>query len=190
MAKLVLSMFISLDGYIEGPGGEFVPPAWSDEVEQHWSGHSLARAAHLIYGRTNFEFNKGFWSAAETDPQSPAAGISYAATMNRLPKTVVSSTLTGDPGWNGTVAGPDLSGAVARLKQSVTGDIYSYGGAGVANSLMALDLVDEYRLMVTPVILGGGKRLFDSGLPRLALKLIESKPLDTGAVILHYLRDR
>src|SRR5262249_29959607 len=143
MAKLVLSMFTSLDGYIEGPGGEFVPPAWSDDLERHWAGYALARAGHLLYGRVNFLFNKGFWSAAETDPNSPAAGIPHAATMNRLPKTVVSTTLTGDPGWNATLARDDLAGAVARLKATPGGDIYSFGGAGLANSLVALDLPDE-----------------------------------------------
>jgi dihydrofolate reductase len=190
MAKLVLSMFTSLDGYIEGPGGEFVPPAWSDDLERHWSGYALERAGHLLYGRTNFLFNKGFWSAAETDPDSPAAGIAYAGIMNRLPKTVFSTTLTGDPGWNASLVKDDVAGAVARLKAEVQGDLYLFGGAGIANSIVALDLVDEYRLMVTPGLLGNGKRLFEGGRPRIALNLIEAKPLDTGAVILHYRRDR
>ena len=190
MAKLVLSMFTSLDGYIEGPGGEFVPPAWSDDLERHWAGYALARAGHLLYGRVNFLFNKGFWSAAETDPNSPAAGIPHAATMNRLPKTVVSTTLTGDPGWNATLVRDDLAGAVARLKATPGGDIYSFGGAGLANSLVALDLPDEYRVMVAPLLLGDGKRLFGPGLPRFVLNLIEARPLDTGAVILHYRRNR
>jgi dihydrofolate reductase len=190
MAKLVLSMFTSLDGYIEGPGGEFVPPAWSDDLERHWSGYALARAGHLLYGRTNFLFNKSFWSAAETDPHSPAAGIAYAGTMNRLPKTVFSQTLAGDPGWNGTLVRDDVAGAVARLKAEVAGDLFLFGGAGIANSIVALDLVDEYRLMVTPDLFGDGKRLFEGGRPRIALSLIEAKPLDTGAVILHYRRNR
>jgi dihydrofolate reductase len=188
MTKLVLSMFTSLDGYIEGPGGEFVPPPWSDDVEQHWSGYALERAAHLIYGRTNFLFNKGFWSAAETDPTSPAAGISYAGTMNRLPKTVFSTTLKGDPGWNGTIAQGDVANVIATLKAEARGDLYAFGGAGIANSLVARDLVDEYRLMVTPVLLGDGKRLFEGGRPRLALTLIETRRLDTGSIIVHYRR--
>ena len=190
MAKLVLSMFISLDGYIERPNGEFVPPAWSDDLAEHWSGYALARAGHLLYGRTNFQFNKGFWSAAETDPSSPAAGISYAGTMNRLPKTVFSRTLSGDPGWNGTLVKYDIAGAVAKLKKDGERDLYMFGGAGIANSVVALDLVDEYRLMVTPDLFGDGKRLFADGRPRLKLTLIGSRPLDTGAVILHYRRDR
>jgi dihydrofolate reductase len=190
MAKLILSMFTSLDGYIEGPGGEFVPPAWSGDLERHWSGHALERAGHLLYGRVNFLFNKGFWSPAETDPASPAAQVPHAATMNRLPKTVVSTTLSGDPGWNGRLVKDDLAGAVSRLKAEVAGDLYCFGGAGIAGSLVALDLVDEYRLMVTPNLLGDGKRLFGPGLPRLPLTRIDVLPLDTGATILHYRRDR
>ena len=184
MANLVLAMFISLDGYIEGPNGEFAPPPWSDEVAAHWSNHSLPLAAHLIYGRTNFEFNKGFWTSPD------AAGMSEAEIMNRRPKTVVSTTLSGDPGWNGALVNDDLAGAVARLKAEVTGgDIYCFGGAGLANSLMAEDLVDEYRLMVTPSLLGGGKRLFGDDRPKVGLTLVESRALDVGSVILHYRRD-
>jgi dihydrofolate reductase len=190
MANLILSMFTSLDGYIERPNGEFLPPAWSDDLAKHWSGYALSRARHLLYGRVNFLFNKGFWSAAETDPTSPAAGISYAATMNALPKTVVSRTLAGDPGWNAALVKDDVGGAVARLKTTAKGDIYSFGGAGLANTLVRLDLPDEYRLMVTPELFGDGKRLFEQGLPRLALTLIDLKKMDTGAVILHYRRDR
>lgn len=191
MAKLVLAMFVSLDGYIEAPGGEFVPPAWSAEFERHWPNESLGRARHLVYGRTNFIFNRDFWTQAETDPDSQAAGISHSAIMNKLPKTVVSRTLTGDPGWRGTLVKDDLAGAMTRLKASVTGgDVYAFGGAGLANSLMADDLIDEYRLMVTPELFGGGKRLFEDGRPRLPLTCIETTPIDTGAVVLHYRRDR
>jgi dihydrofolate reductase len=84
----------------------------------------------------------------------------------------------------------DLAGAIRLLKTAAPGDVYTFGGAGLANRLVALDLVDEYRLMVTPLLLGDGKRLFETGRPRIALTLIEAKPLDTGAVILHYRRDR
>ena len=189
MGKLVLSMFISLDGYIEGPDG-FTPPAWSDDLETHWAGYGTSRAAHLIYGRTNFEFNKGFWAPAETDPDAPAAGISYAPVMNRLKKSVITRTLKGDLGWNGTAIEGDIAEAVNALKASVDGDIHCFGGAGAAQALVERDLFDEYRLMVTPDLFGGGKRLFEPGFSRIDLELIETLPLDTGAVILHYRRKR
>lgn len=190
MRKAILSMFISLDGYITGPKGEFVAPQWSDDLATHWSGHALERAGHLLYGRVNFLFNKAFWEPAATDPSSPAAGIPWAQVMNRLPKTVFSTTLTGDPGWNGTVVRDDLEGAVARLKAEDGGDLFMFGGAGIAQSFVARDLFDEYRLMVTPNLFGDGQRLFEPGFDRIDLKLIETRPLDTGAVILHYRRDR
>lgn len=181
MAKLVLAMFTTLDGYIAGPNGEFTPPPWSREVSEAWAANNLSKAGHLIYGRVSFEFNKGFW----TSPA--AAGQTESQTMNRLPKTVVSRTLSDDPGWNATVVNHDLAGAVGRLKASVTGgDIYSFGGGGLANSLMREGLVDEFYLMVTPSILGDGTRLFEAKLPHLELELIETRALDVGSVIVHY----
>lgn len=188
MADLVLSVFTSLDGYIEKPGGVFAPPPWSDEIERDWALAAVSRAEHLIYGRVNFLFNKGFWSQAETDPASPAASVSYAGRMNGLPKTVVSRTLTGDPGWNGRIAGPDLAAEVTRLKREVRGDIFAFGGAGLSHSLLALDLVDELWLMITPVLYGDGKPLFRGGRPEVTMRLVESRALSVGSVILRYRR--
>jgi dihydrofolate reductase len=110
--------------------------------------------------------------------------------MNRLPRTVFSTTLSGDPGWNGTLARGDLPGVVARLKAEVRGDVLTFGGADIADALVALDPVDEYRPMITPNLLGEGKRPFEGGRPRLDLALVETRPLDTEAVILHHRRDR
>jgi dihydrofolate reductase len=183
MAKLVLAMFMSLDGYVAGPNGEFVPPPWSAEVGQAWADRNLKNAGHLIYGRANFEFNKGYWTS------TAAKGQPETETMNRLPKTVVSSTLSGNPGWNATIVNSDLSAVVIELKRSVKGgDVYSFGGAGLAKSLMSEGLVDEYYLMVTPNLQGDGKRLFGAGIPKSDLELLETRLLDVGSVILHYRR--
>lgn len=190
MRKLVLSMFISLDGYTAGPGGEFIGPEWSADLEKHWSGYALGRAGHLLYGRVNFLFNKGFWEPAATDPNSPAASVPHAADMNRLPKSVASRTLSGDPGWNGKLIQGDLAQAVAELKRTAAGDIFCFGGAKLAQSLLALDLVDELRLMITPNLFGGGVPLFAPGFRRQDLRLIENRTLDTGAVVVHYERRR
>jgi dihydrofolate reductase len=190
MAKLILSMFTSLDGYICGPNGEFVGPDWSDDLEEHWSGYAMRHAGRFLYGRVNFLFNKGFWETAETDPASPAASISYAGQMNRTPKTVFSTTLADNPGWNATVVRGDIGAAVGKLKSEEQKDLFLFGGAGIANSLVRLDLPDEYRLMVTPNLLGQGKRLFEGGTEPIALEMIDSRRLDTGAVILHYRRPR
>jgi dihydrofolate reductase len=183
MAKLVSAMFMSLDGYVAGPNGELVPPPWSAEVASAWAAHNLKNAGHLIYGRVNFDFNKAYWTS------HAAAGRQETATMNRLPKTVVSRTLSGDPGWNGAVVNGDLPAAVDRLKLSVDGgDIYSFGGANLAQSLMGAGLVDEYYLMVTPNVQGEGIRLFGTGLPTTNLELLDARALNVGSVILHYRR--
>lgn len=181
MANLVLAMFVSLDGYISGPNSEFIPPPWSEEVGEAWSAANLKEASHLIYGRANFQFNKEFWTSAAAMAQ-PQAEI-----MNRLPKTVASRTLSSPPGWNASVVRDDLVGAVESLKKSLTtGKVYSFGGAGLANSLMSKGLVDEYRLMVTPRLAGDGKRLFDRGISSVGLELLDARRLDVGSVILHY----
>ncbi len=190
MRKLVLSMFMSLDGSITGPDGAFVGPDWSDQLEEHWSGYALGGAGRLVFGRVNFEFMKGFWGSAETDPESPAVGMSETPIMNRLPKTVFSTTLGRDVGWNGELAEGDPATVIADLKRrDEPGDLYSFGGAGMAHSLVAADLPDEYHLMITPNLMGGGRRLFGAS-PRIDLRLVESLPLDTGAIILRYERKR
>jgi len=182
MRKLILSMFMSLDGYIAGPDGEFVPPPWSDEVGREWSGRASEAGGHILYGRVNFEFNKGFWTSDEAKdmPETPF--------MNATPKSVASRTLTGDLGWNGHAVS-DLAAEVGRLKADPGKDILSFGGAGLAHSLIAQDLVDEYRLMVTPLLLGGGLRLFPDGVRR-DLELVEQKALDVGSLILRYAAKR
>lgn len=189
MGKLVLAMFVTVDGYIAGSEGEFIPPRWSADLQKHWADENLGNARHLLYGRKNFLFNRDFWSVAAQDPSSPAARMPHAATMNALPKTVCSKTLTGDPGWNSTIArGDDLERAIGDLKSSVAGDIYSFGGAGMAQSLLRANLVEEFRLMVLPILLGKGLPLFKPEFPRLELNLVANRTLDTGGVILHYRR--
>ncbi|HLI65783.1 MAG TPA: dihydrofolate reductase family protein [Caulobacteraceae bacterium] len=180
MAKLILSMFMSLDGYVEGPNGAFIGPAWSADMETHWANANTARAARLLYGRTNFLFNRDFW----LDPNGPAAAAPHAKLMNALPKTVVSTTLSGDVGWNGTVV-RDLS-AVAALKADTDGDIQSFGGAGLADGLIRAGLIDEYVLLIMPTLFGGGRRLFRDDRAPADLALIDSRQFDTGAVLLRY----
>jgi dihydrofolate reductase len=138
----------------------------------------METGGHILYGRANFEFNKGFWTSPD------AARMPQTEGMNRLGKSVISRTLTGDLGWNGHAAA-DLAAEVARLKSQPGKDILAFGGAGLAHSLVAADLPDEYRLMITPALLGGGKRLFPDGVRR-ELRLLESHALDVGSLIVRY----
>lgn len=181
MRKVILSMFMSLDGFIEGPNGEFVPPPWSDDMQEKWSGAGMASAGLLVYGRKNFEFNAAYWQGAEHDEAAGAEDRAFARLMNGLPKLVVSSTLT-SVGWNGVLASQDI----ARRKQDLGGDIVVLGGAGVAGSLMRLGVIDEYRILLVPTLLGDGKRLFGGGHERRSLELLDAQQVDTGAMILRY----
>ena len=179
MRKLILAMFISLDGYIEGPNGEMVPPAWSDDLEKNWSGANLEMAGAILYGRACYEGMSYYW-------QSPSADASISRRLAALPKFVVSATMQHTSWDNSTILSGDLAAEIKKLKQQSGRDIVAFGGAGLAASLMKLGLVDEYRLMVTPILLGSGKSLFAGGYQRASLKLVEAKTMDTGAMILHY----
>lgn len=187
MRKVILAMFISLDGYIEGPKGEFVPPAWSDDLQRHWADDNVDRAGLLLYGRRNFEFNAGFWQPAETDANNPASFRAFASRMNALPKLCFSRTLS-TVDWNGRLVRDDIAGEIARLKQEPGKDMMMFGGADIARFFIGLDLFDEYRIMVTPTLLGDGKRLFDGGYERRQLQHTDTRQMDTGAVILTYER--
>ncbi len=179
MRKVMLAMFMSLDGYIEGPGGALVPPAWSNDLERHWSGANLAMAGAVLYGRRCYEGMAAYWT-------SPAADPKIAGRLAGLPKYVASSTLRETAWSNSTIIDGDLSDAIRQLKAEPGGDIVAFGGAGLAASLLERGLVDELRLMVTPALFGGGKRMFSGGYDQAELRLLDARTMDTGAVILHY----
>jgi dihydrofolate reductase len=178
MRKLILSHLISLDGFTTDPDGEFVPPPWSDDVAKKWSGWALESGGPFIYGRVSFEFQKAFWTTAEGD---------FAEAYNRAPRFVVSKTLIGEPGWNAR----QLTSLddIAALKAGEGSDLVCLGGANLAQSLHAADLIDEYRLMLAPYTMGGGKRLFEGG-PRRDFDLVETLTTDVGSLILTYARKR
>jgi dihydrofolate reductase len=189
MGKLVVTEFISLDGVIEAPGGgeEFEHGGWTFDFEQGDEGTQfklqelMASEAQLL-GRVTYE---GF---AKAWPTMPDTG-KFGEKMNGMPKYVVSTTLTDDQAdWNNsTVIRGDVPQAVARLKQDTNGDILVAGSARLVQSLARENLVDEYRLMVFPVVLGSGKRLFDGGVSKTKLRLADSKPVGPdGVLVLTY----
>lgn len=187
MRKLILSQVISLDGFTTGPDGAFVPPPWSDLVAEKWSGWAMEAGGLFVYGRVNFEYQRDFWTAAEHDEAMPQDMRTFAREFNKRPRVVVSRTLKGDPGWDAKVL-PDLQ-ALAALKAEAGRDLICFGGAGIAQSLAEADLIDAYRLMLTPYTLGGGKRLFDNR-ARRDFELVESIATDVGSLILTYVRKR
>jgi dihydrofolate reductase len=184
MRKVVVSEFVSLDGVIEDPGGaeKFVHggwtrPYWSDDIGKVKFEELFASDA-LLLGRITYQ---GF--AAAWPSQSDAEG--FADRMNSLPKHVVSTTLT-DAAWNNsTIIAANVADAIAVLKRQPGQDILVAGSATLIHTLMQHHLIDEYRLLVYPVVLGGGKRLFQDGVDT-TLKLVESRPVGAGVVLLRY----
>ncbi len=185
MGKVVVTEFVSLDGVMEDPGGseDFKHGGWSFEIARGDEGDKfkmdeVLESEALLLGRVTYE---GF---AEAWP--PRKG-EFADKFNNMPKYVVSSTMR-EPEWNNsTVLTGDLTAEVSKLRQEVDGDIVVHGSAQLAQALAERDLVDEWRLMVFPVLLGGGKRLFGESGEKRTLRLVDSKPVGPdGVVILTY----
>ena len=187
MGKLVVSEFVTLDGVMEDPGGAegFAHGGWAFRFERGPEGdrfklEEVLAADSLLLGRKTYE---GF---AEAWPgRTDEAG--FADKMNAMPKLVVSSTLEHADWNNSTLIRGDVAAEVATLKEQAGGDILVAGSRQLVGTLMRHDLVDEYRLMVFPVVLGSGKRLFEDGgeQPR-AFEVVEARP--SGDVVLITLR--
>jgi dihydrofolate reductase len=184
MGRIVVTEFISLDGVIEDPGGseDFRHSGWSFEIERGEEGGKFKldetmNSSALLLGRTTYEGFAEAW---------PSRDGEFADKFNNMPKYVVSSTLK-DPDWsNSTVLDGDLAEEVSKLRQDVDGDIVVHGSAQLVQALVENGLVDELRLMVFPVVLGAGKRLFGETSDKQRLRLSDSKTVGDGVQILTY----
>jgi dihydrofolate reductase len=185
MGRIVVTEFVSLDGVVEDPGGseDFKYGGWSFEFDRGPEGNEFkldeTRASEaLLLGRVTYEGFAEAWPSREGE---------FADLFNSMPKYVVSSTLT-QPEWtNSTVLqGDDLVEEVSKLKQEADGDVVVHGSVQLAQALIEHDLVDELRLMVFPVVLGTGKRLFGDPGEKKTLRLVDSKVVGDGVLILTY----
>ncbi|HEU4706322.1 MAG TPA: dihydrofolate reductase family protein [Solirubrobacterales bacterium] len=188
MGRIVVTEFISLDGVIEDPGGseDYRHGGWTFEVERGAEGdefkmEELQEAEAQLLGRITYEGFAAAWPKMEDE-----AG--FAEKMNTMPKYVVSSTLERADWQNTTILSGDPAHSVADLKQQVDGVILVAGSATLVKSLIENDLVDELRLMVFPVLLGEGKRLFPEGEAKHRLKLLEAKTVGDGISLVRYER--
>jgi dihydrofolate reductase len=186
MGKVVVTEFVTLDGVIQAPGGgeEFEHAGWSFEFDRGDDGDQfkldeLNAADVQLLGRVTYE---GFAKAWPTMGDDEAG---FAQKMNSMPKYVVSTTLSDDDAsWeNSTVIRDDVAGQVQKLKDEVDRDILIAGSATLVKSLAADGLVDEYRLMVFPIVLGTGKKLFDDGFDTSKLKLADSKTVGSDKIM-------
>src|SRR5438105_1277449 len=183
MGKIVVTEFVSLDGVMEDPGGSesFKHGGWTFEVDR---GEGMAFKLEetmatdaLLLGRVTYEEFAKAW---------PSRDGEFADKLNALPKHVVSSTLE-HPTWNNSsVLKGDLDEEVAKLKERYDGDIVVHGSAQLTQALVEHDLVDELRLMVFPLVLGSGKRLFGESTDKKRLALVETRTVGDGVLILTY----
>jgi dihydrofolate reductase len=186
--KVVVSEFVSLDGVMEDPGGaeEFEHGGWTFEFDRGPEGDKfkldeVLEGDALLLGRVTYQ---GFAAAWPTITDE----VGFADKMNSMPKFVVSTTLEEADWNNSTLIKGNVAEEVSKLKQQPGGDILVAGSAQLVQTLMQHDLVDELRLMVFPLVLGSGKRLFEDGSDRTDLRLVDSKALDSGILILTYQR--
>ena len=186
MGRIVITEFVSLDGVVEAPGGgeDFKHGGWTFEIERGEEGNKFKldetmSSEALLLGRVTYEGFAKAWPS-RTDE------FGFADKFNNMPKYVVSSTLE-DPEWNNsTVLKGDVAEEVTKLKQEQDGDIVVHGSPQLVQTLVEHDLVDEYRLMVFPVVLGSGKRLFGETTGKKTLRLVDSKIVGDGVAILVY----
>lgn len=185
MGKLVISEFVSIDGVMEDPGGgeSFQRGGWAFQFERGVEGdrfkyEELMAAGAMLLGRVTYEGFAQAWPNMQADE--------FGKKMNSMPKYVVSSTLQSADWNNSTIISGDLAENVGEIRASVEGDILVAGSARLAQNLTNLGLVDEYRLMVYPIVLGDGKRLFSDTSQAQRLRMVEAKPLDSGILALTY----
>ena len=191
MRELIVAEFITLDGVIQAPGGAdedteggfkhggWTVPYWHDDIGAHFF-QAMSKADAFLLGRKTWQIHGGAFEPMTGDP--------FADALNNIPKYVVSTTLKSASAWrNSTLIRDNVVDAIRQLKQQPGKNILTDGSSVLTQALAQNDLVDEYRLHVYPIVLGGGKRLFPEG-KRLDLKLVEASPLPTGVVFMRYRR--
>ena len=194
MRKLTVSEFVSLDGVMQAPGGAdedteggFRHGGWQmgyfDDVAGERIDASMAQTGAFLLGRRTYEIFASYWpTQSDDDP--------FARILNGLPKYVASTTLGEPLAWkNSTLLQGDVAKAVAELKEGEGGNIVVLGSGGLVQTLYENDLVDEYALMIHPIVLGSGKKLFRE-VPRKPLKLADSVITSTGVLMATYVPER
>ncbi len=189
--ELTVTTFLSVDGVYQGPGGPeedrsggFDRGGWLvphfDETTGEFMNEVFGKVDAFLLGRRTYEIFSAYWPNVTGD-EDPVA-----TKLNTLPKHVVSTTLT-DAIWHGTeIISEDVADRVRALKETDGGHLLMYGSPSLMRSLMADDLIDEFRFFLNPVVVGGGARLFPEGSPRTTLKLAGTTPLNGGMTVLRY----
>jgi dihydrofolate reductase len=184
MRKLIYSMGVSLDGFIAGPGGEIDWSAPDEELHRFHNEQMRATGAHLC-GRRLYE-TMVYWETAHEDPSAGETELEFARIWQNTPKIVFSKTLETVAG-NARLVRGGVADEVAKLKEQ-PGEDLAVGGAGLAATCIELGLVDEYRLFVSPVVLGAGAPFFPALRERIDLELVQTRMFGSRVVYLRYRR--
>ncbi|MGH2962741.1 MAG: dihydrofolate reductase family protein [Solirubrobacterales bacterium] len=192
MRKVIVNESMSLDGVVQAPGGADEDPSggfrhggwhmqYLDDVSRQWVLAGIVEAGGFLLARGTYEIFAAYW------PNAPEEEQAIAEPLNTKPKWVASGTVDGELAWqNSTVLEGDVASAVAALKREDGGDLHVIGSPQLVRALLENDLVDELRLMIDPVVLGGGKRIFtDDGAIR-SLRLVNSETTSMGAILATY----
>jgi dihydrofolate reductase len=183
MSKVIYWVHASVDGFISGPNGEFDWPELTPELGDY-SDELTERVGTFLYGRVVWDLMSSYWPTADQVSDHPHS-LRFAPIWRETPKVVFSRTLK-EAGWNTRVTA-DIEGSVRALRAQDGKDLMLTGGAEVPAVLASLDLIDEYQVVVHPVVLGGGKRLFPAT-ERFNLRLAGTRAFDNRAVLLSYTR--
>jgi dihydrofolate reductase len=178
MRKIKLAMYVSLDGVVENPA--WTSPFWNEEVAQMQTDYLFSSDA-LLLGRVTYEGFAASWPGMEESTGE------FGRKMNAMPKFVASRTLT-KADWNASIIDGDLAAEVRKLKEQAGQDLLIYGSGDLVDELTRLGLIDEYRLILYPVLVGTGKRIFTEDSER-TLRLKDTTPTSTGVVVLTYEAD-
>ncbi|GAA3543493.1 dihydrofolate reductase family protein [Nonomuraea rosea] len=183
MRKVIYSMLISLDGYVEAPGADI---SWSEPDEEvHAFINDMARdISGALYGRRLYENMSAYWPTADARPDAPAIEVDFARIWRAMPKYVFSATLD-KVDWNSTLVTGDVETEVRALKAQ-EGGLLEVGGATLAHSLLRLGLIDELRIFIHPLLLGRGKPFFPELDAWVRTRLIETRAFPSGIVYLRY----
>jgi len=185
MRKVLLSNLVTLDGFFAGPKGEL---DWHivDEEFNQYAIDLLSKVDALLFGKVTYQLMADYWPAAATNPSTPKSDVEIADKMNNLPKIVFSKTLQ-EVKWNNSrLVKDNIAEEISKMKQQPGKDMVIFGSGSVVSTFMQHGLIDEYRIIVNPIVLGNGKPLFKGINGKQNLKLLKTKVLGSGVVILYY----
>lgn len=185
MRKVVLFMHVSLDGFVSGPNGELNWISYDQDLMDA-ADEIVKTVGSPVYGRVTYQMMESYWPTVLSNPESTQHDIDHANWIEDIDKIVISKSLS-EVQWNRTtLINENIAEEIRKLKQQPGKDLVIFGSPSIAHTFMNLDLIDEYRLTVSPIVLGSGTRLFQEDKATKRLNLLSSKTLPSGVLVLHY----